>query len=57
MNPKLKQMWDQVRTQKMASHRDFRPITLQDTAQNKVILKVDPDYTSKERKNVRPIQP
>jgi len=53
MNPNLKQMWDEVRTQKMPSHREFVPISLEDKLENKIGLKVDPDYTSKERKNVR----
>ena len=53
MNPNLKQMWDEVRTQKLPSHREFRDISLQDKLENKLSLKVDPDYTSKERENVR----
>jgi hypothetical protein len=53
MNSNLKQMWDEVRTQKMPSHRDFRDISLNVKLENKIGLKVDPDYTSKERENVR----
>lgn len=52
MNDNLKHMWDSVRSQKLPSHRDFRPITPELKAENKVNLKIDPDYTSKEWKNV-----
>ena len=52
MNDNLKQMWDAVRDQKLPSHREFREISNDTKIKNKIQLKVDPDYTSKERKNV-----
>ena len=53
MNEKLKTMWDGVRSQNLPSHREFREISNSTKAENKIQLKVDPDFTSKGRDNVR----
>jgi hypothetical protein len=53
MNEKLKNMWDGVRSQNLPSHREFREISNSIKTENKIQLKVNPDFTSKGRDNVR----
>ena len=52
MNDNLKHMWDSVRNQELPSQKEFRPAYGEAREANKVGLKHQPDFSSKERKNV-----
>lgn len=54
MNDNLKQMWDEVRDQKLPSHKEFRPLWGETRDGNTVGLKQhQPNYSSKERNNAK----
>jgi hypothetical protein len=55
MNLPLSTMWHTLRDLKVPSHREFEEIPQESIKINRARLGAHPDFTSKERNNVRPV--
>jgi hypothetical protein len=55
MNTQLNTMWHGLRDLKVPSHREFEEIPQESIKINRARLGAHPDFTSKERNNVRPV--
>ena len=55
MNTQLNTMWHGLRNLKAPSHRNFEEIPQDSIKLNQSRLGAHPDFTSKERHNVRPV--
>jgi len=55
MNTELNMMWHGVRDRKVPSHREFIEKSQEEIRLNQTKMAAHPDFTSKERHNVRPV--
>lgn len=55
MTNELTMLWHGLRNQKVPSHRDFVETSREEIHENRTRIGAHPDFTSKERHNVRPV--
>lgn len=55
MNTELNMLWHGVRDLKVPSHREFVEKSQEEIRLNRSKMAAHPDFTSKERHNVRPV--